>query len=49
MGWYWSDFGERGKTINEIADIINQEFDIALDYNQLNIALKRYKKRLNID
>lgn len=40
---------KEGKTIDEIADIINQEFDIALDYNQLNIVLKRYKKRLNIN
>lgn len=37
-----------GKSLEEIEDIIQVEFGDALDYNQLNIVIKRYMKRLNI-
>lgn len=40
---------QEGMTLNKIADIIQEEFGDALDYNELNIAIKRYKKRLNIN
>lgn len=39
---------KEGKSLEEIADIINLEFDDSMDYNYLKIVLKRYKKRLNI-
>ena len=40
---------QKGKSIDEIGEIINLEFDDGLDNNQLNIAIKRYEKRLNIN
>lgn len=40
---------ERGKSLDEIGEILNVEFENGgLDNNQLNIIIKRYKKRLNI-
>jgi hypothetical protein len=38
-----------GKSEKDIGDIIQQEFGDTLDYNEINIAIKRYKKRLNIN
>ncbi len=38
-----------GRTEKEIGDIIQLEFGDTLDYNELNIAIKRHKKRLNIN
>lgn len=38
---------QEGKTIDEIEDAIQEEFNESLDYNELNIAIKRYIKRLN--
>lgn len=38
-----------GRAEKEIGDIIQEEFGDALDYNELNIAIKRHKKRLNIN
>lgn len=38
-----------GRTEKEIGDIIQEEFGETLDYNELNIAIKRHKKRLNIN
>jgi hypothetical protein len=38
-----------GRTEKEIGDIIQEEFGDTLDYNELNIAIKRHKKRLNIN
>lgn len=40
---------QEGKSWKDIADIIEDEFGDTLDYNELNIAIKRYKKRLNIN
>jgi hypothetical protein len=39
---------KEGKSLEEIADIINVEFNDSMDYNYLKIVLNRYKKRLNI-
>jgi len=39
---------KEGKSLKEIADIINVEFNDPMDYNYLRIILNRYKKRLNI-
>lgn len=39
---------QEGMVPSKIADTIQEEFGDALDYNELNIAIKRYKKRLNI-
>lgn len=38
-----------GRTEKEIGDIIQEEFGDSLDYNELKIVIKRYKKRLNIN
>lgn len=38
-----------GKDWEEIAEIIESEFGDDLDYNEINIAINRYKKRLNIN
>lgn len=43
------ELSQAGNSENEIGDIIQQEFGDALDYNEINIATKRYKKRLNIN
>ncbi len=40
---------EEGKTIEEIGEIINLEFDDALGDSELKQIIKRYKKRLNIN
>ncbi|KKR86993.1 MAG: hypothetical protein UU34_C0008G0017 [Candidatus Curtissbacteria bacterium GW2011_GWA1_41_11] len=37
------------KTTDEIGEIIQKEFNIDLDYNEIGIAINRYKKRLNIN
>lgn len=38
-----------GRTEKEIGDTIQEEFGDSLDYNELKIVIKRYKKRLNIN
>lgn len=40
---------QEGKSEKEIGDTIQQEFGDSLDYNEINIAVNRYKKRLNIN
>jgi hypothetical protein len=40
---------KEGKDWEEIAGIIEKEFNDDLDYNEINIAINRYKKRLNIN
>lgn len=40
---------QEGRTLTDIADTINLEFNDSMDYNQLRIAIKRYKKHLNIN
>lgn len=40
---------KEGKSPEEIGDIIQEEFGDSLDYNELNVAIQRYKKRLNIN
>lgn len=43
------ELSKEGKSSETIANTINTEFDDAMDENQTQIALKRYKKRLNIN
>lgn len=40
---------KEGKTPTEMEDIIEKEFGAILSYNELTLAIKRYKKRLNIN
>ena len=40
---------QEGRSEKDIGDIIQREFGDSLDYNEINIAIKRYKKRLNIN
>ncbi len=40
---------KEGKTLTEIAETINLEFDNALLEGELKQIIKRYKKRLNIN
>lgn len=42
------DLDKEGKTIDEIGEIVQSEFNEDLDYNYINLILKRYKKRINI-
>ncbi len=43
------ELSHEGKSSNDIGDTIQQEFGDSLDYNEINLAIKRYKKRLNIN
>jgi hypothetical protein len=43
------ELDQEGKTLTEIAELINTEFDDALLEGELTQIIKRYKKRLNIN
>lgn len=43
------ELSSEGKTLDQIGDIINIEFNDAMDHNQIGIVLSRYKKRHNIN
>lgn len=43
------ELDKEGKTVEDIGEIIQTEFNEDLDYNHINIVLGRYKKRVHIN